>query len=215
MKKLSILFGVGVSLLCNSLLAGPVLEIGEDSISADDLTPGGEAVLFYVSRERRNWATHVDRRAQFFFDDDQDGKIEFDFGRDIPLHSVWCVVDYETGEIDVNVPEGFPLKEMSAPQGGLAEDGGGAIRELIDGWGYLEVLLVRPGVGFWRISVGDGADSDDDEIRDGVSQVAFSNMQPVSESPQPPVYLATGDTLVVVNPRNLEFYFVLVSLEGE
>jgi hypothetical protein len=182
-------------------------------VSAEGVTPGGDVVVFFVARERTTWVTHVARETHVLRDDDNDGTVVLQ--REPAFHSVWCVVDLATGEYAVSVPEGFPRKERAFRSDAFSAAPGGGVKNLNDDRGYVEVLLVRPRVGVWRASAGDGAASDDDGTRDGQTSISFANMQSVEGAPSAPTQLALGDTIVVVNPRNLEFSATQMTAEGE
>lgn len=204
---------VTACLVYASAFADPLVKIETAEVVADDLTPGGEAVVFTVARERTTWVTHVARESQIVRDEDGDGQVVLDL--EPAFHSVWCVVDLETGRFSVTVPDGFPRKERAIGSEELQVSPEGGVRTLRDDRGYVEVLLVRPRVGAWHMSAGDGAASDADAARDGFTAVEFATMEPVGNSPQPPASLEPGDLVIVVNPRNLEFSATNLSAEGE
>ena len=174
-------------------------------VIAEGLTPGSTAVFFSVSHERPRWMTHIIARHSVETDDDGDGVIAITLDGKVWLQSVWFVVDYATGDYGMAVPDGFPVKEVTAPGHGLQESGG-VVNSLQDARRDLEVLLVRPETGVWVLSAGDGGVTDDDGLSNGTIRAAFSAMQPVGSTQGRLQHLQPGDTLVVIDPKSLEFY---------
>jgi hypothetical protein len=115
-------------------------------------------------------------------------------------------VDVTPGAFALATPEGMPRREVALPGDSLVRSPRGAIEVLQDSRQFLEILVVRPGEGAWRLSVGDGGASDADRQPNGSIQAAFASMQAIQSAKAAPGQLLPGDVIVVVDPRQMEFY---------
>ncbi|HEY0553789.1 MAG TPA: hypothetical protein VGG20_05945 [Thermoanaerobaculia bacterium] len=180
----------------------------KNAVVVTGLTVKGQAVLFAEARElaEDDVATLV-RRSQVLTDDDGDGTVRLDLGKEVPLRSVWVVVDFATGQVAVAAPEGFPLRLVSW-QGQGIERGASRSDRVEDARTFAEVLLVRPGVGAWQLTVGDGSSSDDDGAADGRIAAALDRMAPVAGTTPPPVRFDPKDVVVLIDPNRMELTVV-------
>jgi hypothetical protein len=69
----------------------------------------------------------------------------------------------------------------------------------------VELLLVRPGIGAWGLTVGDGGASDGDGDRNGAIRLALAALRPVLLAPAAPSAVLPGDALVVIDTQTLQF----------
>src|SRR4051812_12861939 len=108
---------------------GPAITFDQSSVSVAGVSPKGQAVLFSVAREvaEVDVATVV-RRSQVLPDDDGDGVVKLDLGRDVPFRSVWVAVDLATGQVAAAAPEGYPLRRVELGGGGVVRGHGHAGR---------------------------------------------------------------------------------------
>ena len=181
----------------------PTLAFNPTSATASGLTPGGAAVWLVVSRERPEWTTEVVRREAIVKDNGGSGVVTFDIEQPVPPNSVWVVVDLSSGEFAVASPPGLnwvPFESPAADQSSAAQ-----IQLIRDHRGVVELLLVRPGVGAWGLSVGDGGESDDGRAPDGAIRVLPASMHPIGASPGPVSLLQRGDVVVAVDPARMEY----------
>jgi hypothetical protein len=75
---------------------------------------------------------------------------------------------------------------------------------------YVELLLVRPGVGAWWLSAADASPADLSPPSNGLTVVAIDAMAPVAGGPEAPEEVRAGDVLVRVAPRSMEYYAVQI-----
>jgi hypothetical protein len=84
---------------------------------------------------------------------------------------------------------------------------GNRFDRLADFRDYVEILLVRPGVGAWMLMTGDGTPSDESPPSDGLVRTSVGSMLPVGESGYPPEEYERDDLLFRVAPRaGMEYY---------
>lgn len=185
------------------LAAQPAISFEPAAVVASGMTPGGQMAWFGVARESKDHAATIVRRETVATDDDRDGAVRLDLGREVPLVSIWVAVDLATGKVAVATPEGFPLRRIALPGAGAVPGGTGPDRLELNR-GYLELLVVRPGSGVWGATVGDGGEADDDGAQDGRVSVALAHLRAGGTSPAAPQSLGPGDLLVAIDPNEME-----------
>jgi hypothetical protein len=186
--------------------AQPTIGFEENAVVASGVTPGGSVVWFGIARERPGRITQVVRRDTVLPDSDGDGVVRLDLGRRVATESIWAAVDLGSGAFVVATPEGMPRREVALPGNSFRHSPRGAVEALQDAREFLEILVVRPGEGAWSLSVGDGGDSDADLQPNGSIRAALASMHPIQSSKAAPDQLLPGDVVVVVDPRQMEFY---------
>ena len=194
---------VGLVLLAAAPLSAtsPTVSFETEGVVARGITPRGQAVWFSVAREVSRRSTNVVPRRVLATDDDGDGTVRLELGQEVPLRSIWFVVDLATGETGVATPEGFPLLEMDVPSRAIPA----ALNRLDLDRRLVYLLLVRPGVGAWHLRIGDGGASDDDGEPDGTLRAALDSLAPVQESgPPPPEHFSPKDLLLIIDPERME-----------
>jgi hypothetical protein len=194
---------IGLVLLAVPLSAAtpPQISFEPEAVVARGISPKGQAVWFSVAREISRRSTNVVPRHAIVADEDGDGTVRLELEQEVPLRSIWFVVDLATGETAVAVPEGFPLLEMELPRRAIPA----ALNRLDLERRMAYLLLVRPGVGAWQLRVGDGGASDDDGEPDGTLRATLSSLTPVKEGgPPPPDHFSPRDVLLVIDPERME-----------
>lgn len=174
------------------------------------VTAKGEVVLLGVTREigSDDFPT-VKRHLEVLADEDGDGIIRYPVEQEIPLRSLWAVVDLTSGDQDVAAPEKFGVRKVNWRGRGLQKrpDGRDAVEEQRS---LSELLVVRPKVGAWALRVGDGAPSDGDGEIDGRLEGIFDQMQPLAKSPPPPSAFQHDDVVLALDPAAMEITLVKV-----
>jgi hypothetical protein len=192
--------------------APPTLAFEADAVTATGLSPGGEAVLFALSREPQGYYTRVVPRSEVLVADAA-GEARYELGAAVPVRSVWVLAEVASGALAVAAPEGFPLRARELSPGDLRRGPGGRRDRLVQALERLEVLVVRPGVGTWRLSLHDGGSADADGADDGALAAALAELVPVGAAPGPPEEVAAGDRFVAIDPATLDL-FTLALPEG-
>lgn len=193
---------------CLLLLAAPLAAVNPPEITfepeavvARGISPKGQVVWFGVAREIARQSTTIVPLHEIGTDDDGDGAVRLELGREVPLRSIWFAVDLATGETALATPPGFPRLEADLPGEAIPA----ALNRLALQRRFAYLLLVRPGEGAWQLRVGDGGESDEDGEPDGTLRAALSSLTPVAEGgPPPPEHFSPQDVLLIIDPERME-----------
>lgn len=128
-----------LSIASRPVAALPAIALGERSVSIQELTPNGRAVVFSIGRPLSAFMP-VTARLDVMLDADGAGNAMFDLPSPVAERSVWGVVDVESGELALAAPEGFELRQVELPGNGIGQ----TRRFLLSERRFLEVMLVRP-----------------------------------------------------------------------
>ncbi len=188
----------------------PTIEFEPGAFKVSDLQPGEKVVVFSIAHEASSYVSTIVRREELLADDDNDGVARFSLDRAIPRRSIWLAVNFASGELAVGTPADYPLREVHVPPTAIQADLPGRWRH---DRSYVEFLVVRPGVGAWSLSAGDGAEGDADRNYDGSLEAELATMEPFEGSPAPPEDFAAGDVVMMVDPDRMEFF--AVRLKGQ
>lgn len=182
------------------LSAQPSVVIAEQSVSAAGVTPGGAVVWFSYSREPEPYTERLVRRDALLTDDDGDGAVTFALDGPVAMKSLFVAVDLATGAFEAAVPGGYEPVESPLPGHGI----GATLRFIEAERSFVEVLLVRAGVGAWGLSAGDGGAGDGDGTPDRGVQAVLADFTPIGASPAVPEHLAPGDLVLVLDPMRMD-----------
>lgn len=203
-KRLILLATLGVAVSA-SLLSQPAITFEEKAVVARGLSPGGQAVLFGVAREPQGFHSRVVRRAHIATADGA-GEARLDLEQPVPARSIWLAADLVSGLFRTATPGGSPAKEIVVPVNAIETLGPGRSGRVRSDLGFIEILYIRPLQGAWVLAVGDGGESDEDRAADSSIAAALDRMAPVGSSPAAPADFVVGDILLVVDPRELQFF---------
>ncbi|HSL81913.1 MAG TPA: hypothetical protein VLF66_04005, partial [Thermoanaerobaculia bacterium] len=189
--------------------APPELEVTfeEAAVLAAGLTPGGDAVFWSVAREPLGYHQRVVESYGFAVVDAL-GEARFEPAEGtVLLKSVWAVVDLARGGFAVAGPPGFRLRQVPFPGRGFEVGAPGLVNRLRHELESLFALVVRPGVGAWRLEAWDTSEKDRDGEDDGRVLMGLEDLEPLEASGAgPPDRFARDDVIVVVDPVELRFY---------
>jgi hypothetical protein len=182
------------------------------AIQVAGVPAGHDILVFSIAREPGRYATSIVRRDKTLSVLPGNTTVTWDIGRSIPLRSVWCAIDLQTGEFDVKAPgQDDGEMDVTTEQRRLAEapsfprDGAdltGIAHERAD----VFVLLVTPGQGVWILRSGDGGSKDEDS-RSGKVLVLLSKLAPfATNGPPAPSKLSLNDTVILIDPVYLKFW---------
>lgn len=199
---------IAVSTTSPAMAEGLTLELEEDVIVIEGLTPETEAVLFGVGRGVAGFIPYELRVAERLAAD-ASGTTRFELSQELPASSVWVVVALADGELTLASSPGDELREVAFPGRGLPA----SLRRLEDVRASLAVLWVRPMLeagsdaqgGAWTGRVRDGSGLDGDGREDRRVSVLLDLLEPLDSSPAPE-QLAPGDVLVGIDTETLEIY---------
>lgn len=188
--------------------AMPPLEMAFDgpTVEIHNLTPGPEVVYWSVTRDSAGFAPRTVTRAERALDSDADGIVRIDRETPPPRKFLAVAVELASGRFAVLTPKDGPAREIAFPAQSLQSSRGQRLERLENDRDYVELLLVRPGVGAWGLTTGDGAVSDEGPSSDGSVVSSPLSMVPIGESGPPPEEFLKDDLLVRIAPRQMEYY---------
>jgi len=200
-------------LAINTLLAQGVgsveLHFDRNEVVASELTKGGSAAFFSVSRETLPWSVRVVPRQELMRDDDVDGRITFRPENGVAKASVWAAVDLDTGDFAVGGPDGSSVREVAFDGArGLRRNPSGVLKRVSHNFESLELLVVRPGVGAWRHAASEGGTRDHGPPNDGELEIDLEDSVPVGDMEGLFDELQGKDVLIGIDPRALRFFAV-------
>ncbi len=182
--------------------AQPAISFEDQAVVVSGGTPGGEVIVWSVYRERvAGISTRVGRFHQRVAAD-AGGSARLDLGVGVPELSVWAAVDLATGQSAIGTPGSFALTTIDPSARRIDR----ALGRLAVDRHSLELLLVRPGVGSWRLAIHDGGPDDEDGAYDGSLRASLAALLPDAKSGEAPRQFLKGDLVVAVDPTDLQLF---------
>jgi hypothetical protein len=216
MKKTSSLFALLVLILTTPMAwSEPEIVFEEDRVVAEGITPFGETVWLGVSRDRPSWRTRVVHRRNVITDSEGQGRVEYELEGGVPQHSIWAVVDLQSGEVAVAVPESYSLRKPEVPAAVFHHTGMGSVELMGTSFRRADIVVVRPGIGAWAVRASDGSENDIDGGQDGLIWIEPEGMEPLIDGREAPVCLEPGDIVVMMDPDHLRYDVQRVALENQ
>lgn len=170
--------------------------------------PGGSIVVVAAIRETsRTRPVSLDRVVRTLTADTA-GTADLDYGREIPIASIWAVVDQSSGSYAVVTPGDYPRREKPFT-GSILKHAtpGEAIDQLTTNSLILQMLWVRPGNGggSWFVTASDGAANDEDRQPNGEVVTSTTLFAPIDAKEKPPKKLKTDDVVILIDPFEMNF----------
>lgn len=138
---------------------GEVLEI-------ERATPGGTVLLVGYEHFVRDFKP-VYRRVHREGTAAADGSLRIAMGRPVVVQSFWVAFDLQTGGHGAVAGSKQELREAELPQNTFRNGSNGKKSKLEIDLDYVYVLTIRPTVGAWEMTAGDGGVSDEDGALNG------------------------------------------------
>ncbi len=170
-------------------------------------TPGGEVAIFGVWRQRHVYWSEVGRVDERLLDDDGDGVVAWDLGKDLPPATVLFAVDLGSGQWRQLSPPSLKRRPLPSSSFALAEAKDALALDLPAVYGW----VVRPAEGSWSFKARDGGPTDAAPSQDGALLFDLSNLESGEAGPAPVSRMAEGDRLFVIHPGSLAFTVLAVS----
>lgn len=187
------------------------IQVGEQTVTVSNVTPGGAVVLFTCARTSRQGRTHVQRRAVTLRDEDGDGTIQFTPDGGVPLRSVWTATDFTSGATVAGAHPRFPLVVNELAASSFKKDAEGAIGRLERQIRRLLILVVRPGTGAWMLFARDGAEGDADLMENARVSLDFAAARPIEGKTAAPRHLKADDVVVAIDPNHLDVHLARIA----
>jgi hypothetical protein len=195
-------------LLPSILSAAPALTFEAGAIQDAGITPAAKVVFFGVVREGQGYRFRMVTREEVVEDADKDGSVRLDLGGPVAFRSIWAAVDLASGEYTMASPAGYTPTQIEFPAAALRgrPGGNGKPDRLAERRYSLELLIVRPGQGAWRQTLGDGDPDDGDRAANGRVEWSMGKGRAVRGGPPAPADLDPGDVIVAIDPTRMEYY---------
>jgi len=191
----------------------PTLTFTPSTVTVSGVTSGGKVAWIEVARQIDDMFLRLVRKADVTVDTDTNGSVSIEPDDGVPPQSVWLAVDMATGAFVSGAPSSFPILAAQLPLSAIAtplEGGGDAVK--LDR-PQIEILVVRPSVGAWVSTVGDGGPSDSDQLGNGAVEVAVEVLDPLGDTHDPAAAnLAAGDLIVVVDSTTLDVFTLVLGV---
>jgi hypothetical protein len=186
--------------------AGAALAIsfGSNSVDVTGASPNGHVAFLGVAHEFSKSQPPVPNlveRAQIVTAD-QNGLAHLPLAGSVPLRAVWGAVDVLTGNFAMGPSDGFPAAKAD-PTSVVKNDNAGQLKKVEWPYTELELLLVRPGGGVWRLYVGKHADLDENKAHTFI-RVDVKSFKPLDAAP-PPAHFERGDILLLIDPHTMAY----------
>jgi hypothetical protein len=200
---------VALTLATIPALADPILEIEAETLLVRELPAGAEVALFGVDRDLADgWTTVVTRTAEIGVDDDGDGTVRFELGREVPPMGVWVAVELATGASAAATSPDFEAGPLAQPVE-LGSDLAGDPASVRTAGRLLDVFLVRPGeaeaAGAWQASAANGGPADAEVDDEATLAVPAERLEALTPGLAATETFAAGDVLVLIDPETLRW----------
>jgi hypothetical protein len=190
----------------SSAAAPLAITFGATSVDVTGATAGGDVVFFGVAHEfskSRQPVPQLIERAKIVTAD-ANGSAHLALPEGVPLLAVWGVVDSVTGAYLIQATPGFPASKVDASTA-VKGDSNGQLKKLDWPYAELELLLVRPGSGLWKLYAAKNADLDENRDPRGFIRVDMKSFSPIGNSPSAPTHFERGDVLLIVDPGTMAY----------
>lgn len=191
-------------------LAGQTVTFTDAEVRISELSPGARLAWVALAHEPQAFMTRFVTRDGVAEDQDGDGIATIPFV--FPLRTVLAAVDIDTGSHIIASPAGFTsLALQPAERFGRARGMRPSLDFLELERNEVEVLVVRPRVGAWRLLSFEGSPADADAVNDGVLTVRFADLQPLAAPEEGvPGTLKPNDVVIAIDPEDLAHFTLTV-----
>jgi hypothetical protein len=168
-----------------------------DVVMANGLTPGGEVAVLAV------WSNEVMRGSRDSgalsetTDADSGGSATVTFRQKLPARTLVAVIDIKSGRIEF-LAEEPRFRRVELPERRLRRDGARDVDAVLSPFEFAITVLVRPPVGAWIHTGGDGGSSDDDGQPNGGVRTRPSAMTRLGDAPPAPPKIIPRDVVLSV-----------------
>lgn len=173
-------------------------------ISVQKATAGGVVLLVGYELTARDYSP-VYRRVQHEQTAGAGGSVEFDLGREIAARSFWVVFDLTSGSYGAAAASTKPLREKELKNQAFKKESNGKLKKIETHSDYIYALAVRPGVGVWEVTVGDGGPEDDDGVLDGKIGVSVGRLRKIAKTTGEIDEFQEGDLVAIFVPHQMGY----------
>ena len=180
------------------------LTMGMDSIDVERATNGGKVLLIGYERTARDFS-RVFRRVEREGIASADGDAHFDIGHVIVSSSIWVAIDITTADYGAVSPDEKKLRAGELLPDDIKKDPEGHLAKVIVRFPQVYMLLIRPAVGVWELTSGDGGPFDGDETMNGKIELGVSTLTRRGETGTSAEDFREGDLVIVFVPAQLGY----------
>jgi hypothetical protein len=178
------------------------LAFSPQEVAVTGATPSGAVAWLVVARVPELYVSAVVRREGTAVAD-AGGSVTLAPFSEVPLRSIWVVVDISSGAVGVATPPGFPLRSQQLRLRPLASADPGRAGKFSIPAHLAVVLVARPKVGAWLATLWDGLPGDEDGPGNGNLYQKASSLAAIDTSMPPLEFLLPDDVVVVVDPEEM------------
>jgi hypothetical protein len=163
------------------------------------LTPGGEVAIVTIwSNEVALGTTNTGILTETT-DADSSGSATVTFRQQLPARTLVAVIDIKSGRIEI-LAEEPRFRRVELPARRLKRDAARDVDAVLSPFRFAVTVLVRPAVGAWIHSGGDGGATDDDGRPDGGVRTRPAAMTRLGTAPPPPPKITPRDIVLSIAP---------------
>jgi hypothetical protein len=185
----------------------------DEAIVIGAVTRGGNVAVFGVAREMSDGhppLPRLVRRVEVLADQDRDGMVRLELGKPVPHVAMWTFVDLSTGASAALPSPGYEPTRLDLTEQLLKQDNAGQLKKLDLPFAEIDMLLVRPGTGVWRLNTAKYSQADESKHPEKPIRLDVESMLPVGNSPAAPHNFKPGDVLAIIDPRWMQYGLVEV-----
>ena len=176
-----------------------ILEFQEDRALISGFAPGSEIAVFVASWSDSSQAPSLRPHADILTDSNFDGVVELQSDEGHLAFATMVVAgDMGTGALAYGRPGPRPIRILNVAA--HANRDGGEEDIIISNALIVQILLMRPDVGFWHAVIHDGSDLDADGLPNQSITIDVEDLYPVGRSSAPPRDPEPDDLLLIVDP---------------
>lgn len=129
----------------------------------------------------------------------------------VPTQSYWLGIDLGRGDYATASRFNSGVQEKDLSPDNLQRNEKGDIVAFDVPSSFVEAIVLRPGVGAWALTAGDGGASDGDGRRNATTRLVLSEAKKIGDAPKPPGMLALGDMIFAVALHTGEIYTITIA----
>jgi hypothetical protein len=205
--SLSLLFALGAFHAAHAANESkdPEVSFEQKRVTARSVTKGGRVAFYSVGLAGDGYTSMVKQVTEVLTDTDKDSTVFLDVPDNVPLRSVWVVIDTQSGRYTLAVPPGMELRLDNRPKAFMKSKGNEV--DLIASPGvYADVLYMRPNGDISVTSAIDGEHTDVDGRGDRIVTVDLDQLQPVDPNAGKPAEITAGGVIVVIDRWDMLVY---------
>jgi hypothetical protein len=187
----------------------PTLAFDPSALTVSQLQAGDTVYVFGLAREQRGYYVEVVPYERLVTDDAHVGTVTIDIGKPFPPLSIWFAVDYQTGHFVSSAPLSAKASRIEVAGRHLKKNVSGDVVGLAFDAAVAEFVVVRPGIGIWRATIGERGP--EDESASGAPSISTAKMKPrMSITAPAPTKLQKGDVVFMLNSFSGEYLATVI-----